>query len=114
MNFRYRFFVLKRTLGGVHRAVRNRVFNIPADLDKCEQDFFDYAIGLKNGHVFRVSTCTIHGRWARFELHDTPEHNIPDVSNPKDIMKLGKFPFDRGVQVRISEIAWVADAPHGS
>lgn len=71
---------------------------------KAATDPFDYAIGLRDGMVLRWTggTCTIRGDWVHIPQPDQePGKFLP-------------FPFERGLQVRLSEIAWVADAPNGS
>jgi hypothetical protein len=71
-------------------------------LYKAMCDPFDYAIGLKNGIVIRtVGECVeICGEWVKINGLDEGT-TLP-------------FACPRGIQILLSEIAWVADAPHGS
>ncbi len=63
---------------------------------------FDYAVGLRDGQVLFVSGVDgFEGDWVLLNLKD------------EQAMK-GGYPCPRGVQVRLSEIVWVADAPNGS
>lgn len=78
---------------------------LPPSLLKALRDSFDYALGLKNGHVIHFSEAHLlkGERWIKLiGFNETIE--MDGVS----------FSFPRGLDVRISEIAWVADAPNGS
>lgn len=65
-------------------------------------DPFDYAIGLKSGVILRVvcGDVQLKGQW----LH---------IPQPEEIEGL-PYPMCRGMQIHLSQIAWVADAPEGS
>jgi hypothetical protein len=68
-------------------------------------DPFDYALGTKSGLIVRWTgeIAIIEGEWL----------NIPE--GKLEILGLGApWPLPRGLQIRISEIVWVADAPQGS
>lgn len=71
-------------------------------LAKATSDQFDFVVGLRTGVVMRFisKTLSIEGDWVFLPEPDTV------IGLP--------FPFCRGMQVRLSEIAWVADAPEGS
>ena len=71
-------------------------------LAKALCDPFDFAIGLKSGPVlhFVGKTIDLKGEWFHLPSPDRV-YGLP-------------FPFDRGMQVRLLDIAWVADAPNGS
>lgn len=76
-------------------------------LAKACLDYFDYAVGLKNGHVIQFSIAEVRSpEWLllKVDLEDHKEENEKRVGHP----------FERGVMVRLSEIAWCADAPNGS
>lgn len=73
----------------------------PSSLLKAVGDEFDYALGLKDGTVFRFSMASLEGDFA----------HLMDI---RPTTKPFGFTFDRGVEVRISEIAWCCDAPEGS
>jgi hypothetical protein len=71
-------------------------------LAKAMVDPFDFAIGLKTGPVMRFTGKNVEVKGDWIELPDPDSvHGLP-------------FPFCRGMQVRFTDIAWVADAPEGS
>jgi len=74
--------------------------------DKMFCDPFDYAVGLRSGEVLFVHEATIVGRgWVHLTVsgwHTDADKGFHDL------------PLERGIDVRASEIAWVADAPFGS
>lgn len=75
---------------------------------KAAVDPFDYAFGLKSGAVIKI-TCAnidIKGDWVIFPT--------PCIEESTLYMRDMNRAFDRGLQVRLSEIVWVADAPNGS
>lgn len=79
----------------------------PPALVKAIGDPFDYALRLTTGEVWRFREATyLSPDWVRIEEFDD--------SNTADDQALPVMPFHRGVDVRVSEIVWVADAPHGS
>lgn len=65
-------------------------------------DPFDYAIGLKSGIILRVvcEQVELKGQW----LH---------IPQPREIHGV-PYPLCRGMQIHISQVEWVADAPEGS
>ena len=69
---------------------------------KAVVDPFCYAFGLKSGMVLWVETIAINKDWVYFPKPES------------DFSTKLTFPFERGLQVRLDEIAWVADAPRGS
>lgn len=77
------------------------------DLAKaCLDDEFDYALKLRTGEVVRfVGARLLNENWIHIRLDTDKKWDTP---NP--------FPFkaDRGVDIRISDIVWVMDAPDGS
>lgn len=77
----------------------------PSFLAKAAVDPFDYAAYVKDLGIVRFTDAAPAGHgWVRLILdnHDTAHnHHLP-------------CPFERGVEVRLSDICWVADAPHGS
>jgi len=85
---------------------RNRLILGSAALAKACQDPFDYALKLRTGEVIDFSFATIlNSEWVNLDLkpiEDQPERNRI------------AYPADRGVDVRISDIVWVMDAPRGS
>ena len=93
MNARYRWLGLPEALSGRH-------------YDKMFCDPFDYAVGLRSGEVLFVHEATIVGLgWVHLTVsgwHADSDKGFHDL------------PLERGIDVRASEIAWVADAPFGS
>lgn len=80
---------------------------LPPSLLKACGDPFAYALGLKSGTVIEFCEARITGRWVKLE----------------GVMTGGECPFDklifghrfyRGLEVRLEDIAWCADAPDGS
>jgi hypothetical protein len=77
----------------------------PASLLKATVDQFDYACRLRTGEVIRFEQATIQGDFVT--LHETRSVGTDD---PEDL----PYPFPRGLDVRIADIVWCADAPEGS
>jgi hypothetical protein len=72
-------------------------------LRKACNDSFQYALQLRDGTVFEFEEADpIDDEWVR----------ISGISMAPNTFH--KFTFARGLDVRVSEIVWVADAPHGS
>jgi hypothetical protein len=84
---------------------------VPRPLIKATSDASDYALGLKNGTVFTFTEASIHGQWVCLE--GVRSHSVPAPMRYAATSEMA-FSFDRGVEVRLDEIAWVADAPWGS
>jgi hypothetical protein len=94
-------------------------------LAKSVVDQFSYALGTRDGSVYRYGEAELHGDWLL--LHSCPsvhyEHEpravlyfppgswrgpLEDIEEEQGIL------LCRGVQVRLSDVVWVADAPEGS
>ncbi len=90
---------------GAAHVCRPCALTVPPSLLKAAIDNpFDYALGLRSGHVLRFKGCQFHGAWVTIMLGEGVR------SEP-----LGThYTFDRGVDVRLDEIVWCADAPQGS
>lgn len=73
-------------------------------LNKACSDSFDYALGLRSGAVFRFTSATLLNREWIHLVHD---------GDRQALLGFG-YTFPRGIDVRIEDIAWVADAPAGS
>lgn len=67
-------------------------------LTKALHDPFFYAVGLRSGETIHFERAERTGNFLILHEHDA---DLP-------------FPCPRGVQVRIDDIAWAADAPEGS
>lgn len=86
---------------------------LPSDLQKACEDYFEYAIGLKDGTVFYFAQADRQGGWLL--LSEVRGHSARALQYPSEWrQECDFFNFDRGVQVRIADIAWIADAPFGS
>ncbi len=82
---------------------------IPRALLKALIDPFDYALRLTTGEVVRFGSARIDGDWVT--LSDAPGETPPKGDRPVTGLK---YPCPRGVEVRIDQIVWIADAPEGS
>jgi hypothetical protein len=75
-------------------------------LSKSCADPFDYALKLKTGEVVMFTEARVlNNEWIHLTLK--PYDEQPDKNRVP-------YPADRGMDVRISEIVWVMDAPNGS
>lgn len=79
----------------------------PDHLIKATCDPFHYAMGLRGGMVLEFESAEPQANGLFVRLHRAEEGSR---------VGRGHFPFntDRGLDVRVSEIVWVLDAPHGS
>jgi hypothetical protein len=94
-----------------------QVPGLPAALLKACATPFDYALGLSTGHVlyFESAKLSEDGLWLHVKPHEG-EHGLPytDPGNQIWPMRGVPYPFVRGLDVRVSAIIWIADAPRGS
>ncbi len=81
--------------------------SLPASLIKADCDPFDYVLGLRTGVVIHFHKARISGEWVTLYT----DRRMCDV--PGTVQTL-PYPFERGIDVRISDIVWCADAPFGS
>lgn len=85
---------------------------LPPSLCKAATDnLFDYALRLRTGEILYFEGASFNGgEYVTLSLSQmrSPDHQ----SSSSDGAELP--PFERGVDVRISDIVWCADAPHGS
>lgn len=80
----------------------------PPDLAKACIDNFYTVVCLNNGQIFEISSAqVISENWVKLKLIEDGETRQFQSMNAVS-------PFARGVTVRLSEIAWVADCPCGS
>jgi len=80
---------------------------IPPSLLKACGDPFDYALMLSNGRYYRFARAEIHGDWVTIHAGATDaEESFQETAFP--------YGCPRGVEIRLSEIVWCADAPEGS
>lgn len=87
----------------------SKITNIVGSAALCKacMDEFDYALQLKSGTVIRFTKATILNReWLHLQLWHRQEDQPP----------INCLPFlpERGIDVRISDIVWVIDAPKDS
>lgn len=93
-------------------------FGYPPALAKACWDSFDYALMLRSGMVvyFREAT-PVSSAWVTLrEVHAVMPANKfrPDKYPDPTFCRGSESVFPRGLDVRVDDIAWVADAPHGS
>lgn len=89
---------------------------LPMALAKACQDEFDYAMGLKSGLILYFTQARYDAiqspDWIHIEVRPDRGYKVPD-SHASDWGEKVMI-FERGIDIRVSEIAWVADAPFGS
>lgn len=71
-------------------------------LVKAMQDPFSYAAGLRSGAVVEFTLAVRVGEWLFLERDGHEDTPVSGLMCP------------RGVQVRLADIVWIADAPSGS
>lgn len=91
----------------------SRAFGIPEPLVKASIDPFDYAVGLRDGTVIRFEHCSFDKDHVFVKLRGIRSHSIAVPVFGPDVFE-HNFNFERGLDVRIVDILWAADAPHGS
>ena len=84
----------------------------PPALLKASADPFSYALGLRDGTVVDFESAEINGEWVTIIINDTVIPGVPINLITGHGWKGRECP--RGVDIRLSEIVWVADAPNGS
>jgi len=87
----------------------------PPALIKSTNDPYDYALGLKNGTVIYFEYATAFGHnheWAVLHFQDIHSGSQAYETSFNRTHQIGGKA--RGLEVRVSEILWAADAPHGS
>ena len=81
----------------------------PPSLLKACCDPFDYALGLRDGKVLFFNKASINGEWVFIHLNwdgdNHQEHFNPEIFG---------YPMCRGIDIRLDQIIWCADAPTGS
>ena len=81
-------------------------------LVKAVTDDFDYAIGLRTGDVIRFTSAHYAGdNWIYLVGVDNWGDNSALLRNHREDHN---NPCPRGLQVRVTDIVWAADAPNGS
>ena len=75
-------------------------------LSKACFDHFDYAMKLRTGEVINFSDAKVlSGDWVWINVKPTDEQPTENRI---------AYPAERGMDVRLSDIVWVMDAPCGS
>lgn len=116
--------------GDHHRDYENEIFPAGWACEKCrplyppslikamQDDDFQYLLGLRDGVVILfVGAKPCGTEWVRLRVmpRDQIFRGDKAVWIPgADKDRLGTFYFDRGIDVKVSEIAWCCDAPWGS
>ena len=68
-------------------------------------DYFDYALKLRTGEVIRFRGATLLNKeWIHLKIEDAGQNT--ECALP--------YKADRGIDIRLSDIVWVMDAPEGS
>ena len=84
---------------------------VPLVLIKATAQVLSYALGLWDGTVFVFNEASIHGQWV--SLKGVRSHSVPAIKRGKERSE-AYCVFDKGVEVRLDAIIWVADSPWGS
>jgi hypothetical protein len=82
----------------------------PRALAKATVDPFFYAVGLRGGAIIHFESAELiddeHTEWV--SLRGCPENMRLELDHGHEMT------FERGLEVRVADILWAADAPHGS
>ena len=87
----------------------------PPALIKAVNDPFDYALRLKDGSLIFFEyaiPCGKNNEWASLYFQDI--HSWSEVWRGSFNHTFAVGGYARGLEVRVSEIVWAADAPFGS
>lgn len=79
---------------------------LPASVIKACCDPFDYALRLRTGEIVRFEQARVLGDY----VHLTGQGSADGQATFDGLA----FPFPRGLDVRLDDIVWCADAPEGS
>ena len=74
----------------------------PESLLKAARDEFHYALQLRTGVIIRFSSASFHGDFVHLDFDELYAQRLPFPFHPDKVDK-------RGVDVRLSDIVWVAD-----
>lgn len=94
-------------------------------LGKATWDEFTYAVGMRDGTVYRCGFVKEYGEWLQlvgggcWGLTHYPDAVLRFAPGAwpgpeQDAGSGDRMVLCRGVQVRLADVAWVADAPEGS
>lgn len=84
-------------------ACENCLQRYPPSLLKAMVDPFDYILCTRRSGTIRFESASAHGDWVHLTLGGWREG-----------MMVLSHPFPRGLDIRLDEIVWCADAPNGS
>jgi hypothetical protein len=111
--FELRMKVSEQDQDAQYKALRDAGW--PPALIKAVDDPFDYALRLKDGSLifFEYAVpCGKNNEWVSLHFQDMHYGSkVWGMSFNHNFNIGGK---DRGLEVRVSEIVWAADAPYGS
>lgn len=106
---------MKAITGRKHGRPAQRRKDWPESLVKALSDPFSYALALKNGQVFEFTQAIDGGNgWVFLSHGGTIDDDMTCLSGVMSKFNDHVFAFRRGVDVRVSDISWCADSPHGS
>ena len=83
----------------------------PPSLAKACYDPFEYVLVLRSGTLLHFESASPRGQWVHIEFGGYAPPRILDAAR---MDRAGHFSFDRGMDVRVADIVWCADAPNGS
>lgn len=89
-------------------ACEQHARRFPPALLKAAGDPFDYALRLVTGEIVYFNECDLYDGWAHVSAFDDDLRKSWHGTTPFEIKA------DRGLDVRLEHIVWVADAPWGS
>lgn len=103
--------------GGIHGVTLCRTCSTlpPALIKACVDAPWTYALRLRSGDLVLFEGATVHGEWVH--LSGVAMHPVAELPGDVDLPNVsisGPMTFERGMDVRINDIAWVSDAPWGS
>jgi hypothetical protein len=94
-------------------------YGYPPALQKACVDPFDYAMMLRSGLVIYFELAEpVSAEWVSLTgiraVVRSSKFSPSDYQDDTPGCRRDEGPFPRGLDVRVDDIAWVADAPHGS
>jgi hypothetical protein len=82
----------------------------PPSLAKAMFDPFDYALRLRTGETIHFNEAVELGEgWVRLHEPSPGREDGVRASSPDAL----PYPFPRGLEVRVADIVWCAEAPNG-
>jgi hypothetical protein len=86
----------------------------PSLIKACQDQPWDYMLRLRTGEVLRFEGAAIHGDYATITLRTDAFYGDPDgLARERKSTPLPAWMM-RGLDVRVADIVWCADAPNGS